>query len=318
MKRLLKGASVFRRMEDEALTNGKNNAQVPLWTKTFVLIIMVNLLMFTSMYVLLPTLPVYAQEIGGSETMAGLIVTLFTFAAVVVRPFSGNLLDRRGRKTVLLVGIGIFLLSAVAYNWAYVVWLLLALRMVHGVGWGVTTTASGTVAADIIPAPRRGEGMGYYGISAVIAMAIGPYLGLFVIGKYSFTALFGLSIAFAAAGLLAAMLINYEQKATGAPKKAEKGVIIEITAIPPALVLFFVALTYGGIVSFLQSYAGYRGIENIGPFFSVYAIVLLLSRPVMGKLADKSGADPVLIPGILLVAAALLSSARLTPCPSSC
>lgn len=151
-----------------------SDVKASLWTRPFILIILVNFMMFSSMYVLLPTLPVYAQRIGGNETVAGLIVGLFTISAVVMRPISGNLLDRKGRKVLLNAGILIFLFSALAYNLASVILVLLALRVVHGAGWGVMTTAAGTIASDIIPAPRRGEGMGYYGVSSTVAMSLGP------------------------------------------------------------------------------------------------------------------------------------------------
>jgi len=296
------------------LHSDKSAVRADIWTRPFILVILVNFLMFTSMYILLPTLPDYAKSIGGSETVAGLIVGLFTFAAVLVRPFSGNLLDSKGRKVVLIAGITIFLVSAASYTWAYLVWMLLALRMVHGLGWGVTTTAAGTVASDIIPAARRGEGMGYYGISSTIAMSVGPALGLAIIAHYSFERLFIISVLFAAAGLVTGLFINYEgidgkagdsSKMDGGTKL--KGVIIEKSAIAPSLVLFFTALSYGGIVTFLKPYADFRGIENIGPFFTVYALVLLFGRPVMGKMADRYGAGPLLVPGILLIAAALFT-----------
>jgi len=282
-------------------------AREPLWSKPFFLVILVNFFMFTSMYVLLPTLPVFARKIGGSDTVAGLIVGLFTLSAVLIRPWSGNLLDRKGRKIVLVAGILIFLFASISYNWAYMVWLLLVLRVIHGAGWGFTTTAAGTIASDVIPAPRRGEGMGYYGISTTIAMSIGPALGLFIVEQYSFTVLFVVSAAFAVSGLLAGLLINYQGMSAGDNRITGQGVIIERSAVPPSLVLFFVALTYGGVVSFLPSSAAERGIANIGPFFTVYAIVLLLSRPVMGKLADRYGAGLLLVPGIALVMAALIS-----------
>ncbi|WP_418790869.1 MFS transporter [Phosphitispora sp. TUW77] len=296
------------------MNSDKSAVQPDIWTRPFMLIVLVNFLMFTSMYVLLPTLPVYAKSIGGSETVAGLIVGLFTFAAVLVRPFSGSLLDSKGRKAVMIAGIAIFIVSAVSFTWAYLVWMLLALRIVHGLGWGVTTTASGTVASDIIPAARRGEGMGYYGMSSTIAMSIGPALGLAIINNYSFKLLFLVSALFAVAGLLIGLFINYDgisgKMGEGSTEVAggtkTKGVLFEKSSVPPSLVMFFASLSYGGIVTFMKPYADFRGIENIGPFFTVYALVLLFSRPVMGRMADKYGAGRLLVPGILFIATALL------------
>lgn len=280
-----------------------------IWSKTFLLILVVSFLMFLSMYMLLPTLPLYAQTLGGNETIAGTIVGIFTLSAVLVRPWFGNLLDRQGRKVILIIGVGIFLVSVLAYNFAFSIITLLALRVVHGIGWGASTTATGTMASDVIPAVRRSEGMGYYGIAATIAMSLGPALGLYLVKYSSYSVLFTSAAILATLGLAGSFFINYE---TPRENQAEtkslpvKGVILEKTAIPPALVLFFITLTYGGIVTFLPSYADFRGVKNIGVFFTVYALVLLFSRPIIGKLADRYGVRKFLVPGILLIAAALL------------
>jgi len=292
----------------------KENLQpeVRIWNKTFVLVLFVSFFMFLSMYMLMPTLPIYAQTIGGNETVAGTIVGVFTLSAVLVRPWFGNMLDRRGRKVILVIGVAIFLATVLFYNFAYSIVILLALRVVHGVGWGASTTATGTIASDVIPAVRRAEGMGYYGIAATIAMSLGPALGLYLIEFSSYAVLFTGAAIVAALGFAGSFFINYEiprkNRGTGGPPV--KGVILEKTAIPPALVLFFITLTYGGIITFLPSYADYRGVENIGVFFTVYALVLLFSRPFIGKMADRYGARKFLVPGIILIAAALLLLVR--------
>jgi len=289
-----------------------------IWNKTFFLILFVSFLMFLSMYMLLPTLPLYAQTIGGNETVAGTIVGIFTLSAVLVRPWFGNLLDRKGRKVILIIGIGIFLVSVLAYNLAFSIITLLALRVVHGIGWGASTTATGTMASDVIPAARRAEGMGYYGIAATIAMSLGPALGLYLVEYSNYTILFTGAAIIAAVGMAGSIFINYETpRKNQADAKAShvKGVILEKTAIPPAVVLFFITLTYGGIISFLPSYSDYRGVKNIGIFFTVYALVLLFSRPIIGKLADRYGARKFLVPGILLIATALLLLANASSLP---
>ncbi len=289
-----------------------------IWNKTFFLILLVSFCMFFSMYMLLPTLPLYAQTLGGNETVAGTIVAFFTLSAVLVRPWFGNLLDRKGRKIILIIGVGMFLVSSLAYNLAFSIITLLALRVVHGIGWGASTTATGTIASDVIPAVRRAEGMGYYGISATIAMSLGPALGLYLVEYSSYPVLFTGSAILAALGLVGSLFINYEtprKNQDEAKASLVKGVILEKTAIPPALVLFFITLTYGGIVSFLPSYAAYRGVENIGVFFTVYALVLLFGRPIIGRLADRYGEQKFLVPGILLIAVALLLLVKASSLP---
>jgi MFS family permease len=280
-----------------------------IWTRPFILILAVSFLLFLSMYMLLPTLPIYAQTLGANETIAGTIVGLFTISAVLVRPFFGNLLDRRSRRSILITGIVILLVSVLAHTLAFFIAILLVLRVAHGVGWGASTTASATIASDLVPADKRAEGMGYYGVASTIAMAIGPALGLYLIGSGNFKILFFSSAIIAALGLAGAFFLNYEKKlqiAKAARVQATRGVIIERTALPPSLVLLFVTVTYGGIMTFIPLYANTRGVENIGLFFTVYAVVLLVSRPLIGRLADRFGGYKFVAPGILLVAAALL------------
>lgn len=294
------------------MINGHSQKEVRIWNKTFLLVLSVSFLMFLSMYMLLPTLPLYAQTLGGNETIAGTIVGIFTFSAVLIRPWFGNLLDQRGRKPILSLGLGLFLISSLFYHLAFTIVLLLLLRAVQGIGWGASTTAASTIASDVIPADRRTEGMGYYGIASTIAMSLGPALGLYIVKYTNYALLFTASAIIAALGLAASLLINYETPSPKPAKATPAGpkVILEKTALAPSIVLFFITLTYGGIVSFLPAYAAYRGVEDIGVFFTVYALVLLLSRPMIGKLADRYGIKPFLIPGIVLLAGALLLLAK--------
>jgi MFS family permease len=284
-------------------------SETSIWNRNFILNLAVTFSLFLSMYMLLPTLPIYARTLGGNETIAGTIVGLFTLSSVLVRPLFGNLLDRQGRKLILITGIIISIIAILAHNLAFHLVTLMVLRVIHGIGWGASTTATLTIASDLIPAEKRNEGMGFYGISSIIAMSLGPALGLSLL-NYSFSMLITASTILAALGLFVTFFINYEKSQNKIVRKAEtrpgKVVIFEKTAIPPALVLLFITLTYGGIVSFIPLYAGNRGIQNIGLFFTVYAIVLLISRPLIGRLADRYGGRKFVAPGILLIAAALV------------
>ena len=277
----------------------------PLWTRNFILITVANLLVFLGFQLLLPTIPVYVTELGGRESMVGLVVGVFTVSAVAVRPLVGQALGRYGRKPLLAAGLAVFIAAAVLYNWAASVAVLLLLRLVHGFGWGASSTAAGTVAADVVPKTRLGEGMGYFGLAATLSMAVAPALGLLIIDEYSFTVLFFCSAALAAAALIVSSFITSDVKTDPSKIKKGRGAMFERQAYRPSAVMFFVTATYGGVVSFIALYAGQRGIENIGIFFTVYAAVLSLSRPIFGAVLDRKGFDIVVIPGIILVAAAL-------------
>ena len=286
-------------MTEKAIETGQ---KVPLWTRDFILICLANLTIFLGFQMLLPTLPVYVKHLGGDEAMAGLVIGVFTISAGLIRPFVGMALDVYGRKVIYLVGLVIFLLSSLAYNWAPTVAMLLAIRFIHGFGWGAASTAGGTIATDVIPKQRLGEGMGYYGLAATLSMAVAPAAGLYIISNAGFTTLFVISAALGVATFILGSLIHYE-KIAGA---GQRGALYERSALRPSLVMFFVTTTYGAVVSFIALYGAQRGIVNIGIFFTVYAVVLTLIRPVAGILVDRRGFNVVVIPGIICIGAAML------------
>lgn len=253
---------------------------------------------------LLPVLPVFSAELGGSDSWAGLVVGIFTISAVLMRPVAGRLLDKQGRRGVFILGLIIFLVCVVAYNWTSTIFVLLILRFIHGFGWGASSTASSTIASDIIPKSRLGEGMGYFGLTSTLAMAIAPALGLEVLSGYGFNAVFYISAGVVFISIFIALPIKYHKSDMLAKSDSDgpgKTEIFEKSAILPAVVIFFITMTYGAIVSFIALYADQRQVENIGLFFTVYAVALLISRPYFGRLTDRKGTAFAVLPGIICV-----------------
>lgn len=272
-----------------------------LWTKDFILITLISLFAFLSFQMLLPTLPVYAKDLGGSDTHAGLVIGIFTFSAVLIRPFTGYALDAYGRKGLFFIGLLIFGLSVFSYSLVPSLLMLLLVRFIHGFGWGLTSTSASTVAADIIPKSRMGEGMGYYGLAGTLSMAIAPALGLFIISKFDFKILFLLATCMIVIAILLAFSVKYHNVSmTRRPFS-----LIEKAALRPTIVIFFLTMTYGAIVSFLALYSAQLGITNIGLFFTVYALSLAVSRPFAGRMSDKIGFNVVVIPGIFFIMLAM-------------
>ncbi|MBS4026391.1 MAG: MFS transporter [Clostridia bacterium] len=271
-----------------------------LWTKNFILITLANFILFVSFQMLLPTLPAYATMLGGSEIIAGLIIGIFTFSAVASRPYAGFLMDQQGRKGVLVAGFLMFIVCAFLYNFAYLVVLLLMLRVVHGLGWGMATTASGTVAADVIPSTRRGEGLGYYGMSAVLSMAFAPPLGVYIMENLGFNHLFISSTILGVVALIIALGVTYDPVVKKEQQQV-KPAIFEPSSFRTSSVLFFLTFIYGGVITFIVLYGNSLGIEKFSLFFPVYATFLFIIRPIAGKLSDGRGTDVVVIPGLILV-----------------
>ncbi len=270
-----------------------------LFSRDFVLTSLSTFTLFASFYFLLITLPIYIQKIGGTESEIGLIIGVFTISAVALRPFIGHEVDRRGRKIILILGILVFLISMLLYDYTKSVTSLLLLRVLHGVGWGAATTAATTLIADIAPPNRRGEAMGVFGMASNVAMAIGPALSMILLLKYDFSILFSISAGIALVALLLALPIS--ETVVVRPKTP----LFSKEALFPSALMFTVSLTYGSIVSFLSLFAQKQGITNPGVFFSVFAVTLILVRALAGKLSDIKGRKFVIIPGMIIIAAGL-------------
>lgn len=273
-----------------------------LWSRDFVLIIIISFFTFMGFQMLMPTLPILAKQLGGSDATAGLVVGIFAVSALVARPISGYALDRFGRKKLLFVGLFVFTVSVIAYHAAATLLLLLLNRVIHGFGWGLSSTASGTVATDIIPKSRMAEGMGFFGLAGTVAMAVAPATGLWLLSRWGFDSLFTLATAMVIVAVALAFLIRFPAVPLAQNPSFN---LVEKSALAPATVVFFLTMTYGAIVAFLALYAAQKGITNIGFFFTVYALALFVTRPMTGKLADRVGFDIVVIPGILCVMAAM-------------
>ncbi|EEL60311.1 MFS transporter [Bacillus toyonensis] len=273
-----------------------------LWTKSFIQMSFAMLFLFTGFYLLVPTLPLFIKEIGGNESQVGLMMGMFTIAAVVIRPIIGGMLDQYGRRSFIIFGLILFGLTMYSYNLASTIVLLAVLRVIHGVTWAVSTTAVGTAITDIIPDSRRGEGMGWYGMAMTIAMAIGPMIGLWVVQYYSFHGLFLL------ATLLSFMVVilSLITKMPFTPQK-EKGKIqlFEKSVLSITVVVFFLSFAYGGITTFLPLFASSINV-NPGTFFLVYAIALTIVRPISGKLLDKYGEVFIILPALCITILAIV------------
>lgn len=267
-----------------------------LWTRDFTLICLATFFIFCGFQILMPVLPKYVQYLGADERVVGLVSGIFTISALLSRPFVGRELDRGGRRKLYLWGLGIFFFAVLGYLWAPTIIILMTFRLIHGVGWAGASTAAGTIVADIVPAARRGEGMGYYGMASTLAMAIAPALGLTLLVKYDFSLVFILSLILTAGAFLIGRTINI--KTYDHPEAKKKAALFDKRALKASLVMFFMTFSYGGMVTFLPLHAQEQGIENIGPFFTIYALGLLITRPLAGKYYDRKGPTLVVVLGM--------------------
>ncbi|MEG0419201.1 MFS transporter, partial [Gordonibacter sp.] len=283
---------------------GAKKPKGTLWTKDFVLITVVNLLIFSSWQAFPFVLPVYMQSLGAPDAVLGLVTAVTTVSALLIRPFCGMILDRFGRKGIFLSGIVFMGLASICFEFIPMVGAILALRFVHGLAWGITSTSSQTVATDIIPPKRFGEGMGLFALSASLALAIAPGLALELFDWQGITPVIILAVGTLVLAFAFASFLRYrpiERHPTFSMRN-----LIERSSVLPSVIVFFLTACYGALVTFLAIHASAQGVNNIAPFFTAYAIAVALSRPLLGKMVDHRGYALVLVPGLLLMIAALV------------
>ncbi|WP_242143279.1 MULTISPECIES: MFS transporter [unclassified Bacillus cereus group] len=276
-----------------------------LWTKDFLGTCFSSLFIFLTFYMLMTTLPVYVIDgLKGKPEEIGLVATVFLISSVLCRPFTGKWLDDLGRKKILFISLSLFLAATVMYFGTQSLFLLLALRFLHGIGFGMATTATGTIVTDVAPPHRRGEALAYYGVFMSLPMVIGPFLGLTIIAHFSFTVLFMVSSIFALFAFFLGLLVKipHEQPLKKQDRQKMKWKdLIEPSTIPIALTGFILAFSYSGILSFIPIYAKELGLEEVASyFFILYALVVVLSRPFTGKMFDRFGENMLVYPSIIV------------------
>ena len=185
-----------------------------LWNRNYIKVMIANFSLFFAFYVLTPLLPLYLSEhFGATKDVIGLVLSGYTITALLCRPFSGYIVDSFSRKTVLMVCFGTFAIFFAGYLAASTLLLFTIVRTLHGGPFGALTVSNSTVAIDVLPSSRRTEGIGYYGLSNNLAMAIAPTVGIFI---YKFTAsfesLFWLALIVACLGWLVDATVELPRK----------------------------------------------------------------------------------------------------------
>ena len=283
-----------------------------LWTKDFIIVSSINFLLTLVFYLLIVIIGVYAvDEYHATASQAGLVTGIFIVGTLIGRLFIGRSIDLIGRKRTLFIGLILYILSTVLYFIHFGIGFLLITRLLHGITLGIASTATGTIVAQIIPGSRRGEGIGYYSMSATLATAIGPFVGLYMSQHTSTQIIFSLCLILGIISLITAFFV-YVPVLEGATKTNEtKGFklsqFIEPKAVPIALITLVVAFCYSSVLSFINFYAIEIDLVSAASFFFlVYSIAVLISRPFTGRLMDIKGANYVMYPAFIFFTAGML------------
>jgi len=285
----------------------------PLWNRNFIIILIVNCFISISFFIINPTFPVYAKSLINDLGIVGLLSSVFLISATLIRPISGYITDIFNKKKIFIGGIFLLCLSLLGYIFIKPVAGIVVVRLLHGVGMGLATTVFGALASENIPKSRMGEGMGFYGLGMVLGMSIGPSIGLYLLSTFSAQVAFAVAAGFL---IFSAILFfslyreknHIHKKDPGFSRPSLRGAFfnIEKTALIPASLIFFIGIVVSSITTYLALYSSERGISNIGYFFTIQSVAVLLSRLINGRLADKRGYAIVIVPSIVCLAGAML------------
>ncbi len=298
---------------------------VALWTRPFISLTVCFFLLFLGLQMLLSSFPAYVKdEFQAGNVQVSLVTSVFAVAAIVARFATASLMQRYSRMALLTAGLLIAAATTGLYTAADSFAALLALRIGYGIGFGMASTILPTFVSSIIPVRRMGEGIGYFGLSTSLAMSIGPSIGLNVMKHTGFMELTMLALIASVLIFPVLWLSRSKEKGTaeGAgghirkaePLKAPKTKVSR-KLIVPVLLNALLSVTYSGLLSFLALFGEDVHIEQVGLFFLFNAVTIILIRPISGRLFDRRGHMPVLVPAGLFVTASmvLLSNTHTMP-----
>ena len=272
-----------------------------LWTKDFWAITIISFIIFFVFYVLLTLLPIYiADNLHATADKAGLLVTCFLAAAIVVRPFAGQWVGKYSNKTILVLSSLAFLVVTALYPFCHSIEALLFIRVLHGITFGIITTVKGTISARLIPASRRGEGISFFSLAMGLAMVVGPWIGLNMARHSAFSQAFWMCTAVATIGIVLSLMVRVPpviRHADGSQPKLGFSAMFDKAAMPFAMVTFFMTFSYAGVSAFLALYA--RELDLMAAasnFLLCYAVFLMICRAFTGNVCDKKGPKYVVYP----------------------
>jgi len=275
-----------------------------LFTPRFFVMCGFSFTVFLSAFQLFPTAPFHILDLGGSTFSSGLFLGFLTYSSAFSAPLTGAYADRVGSRRVLIGTSLALVVFSLLYAVITDVRVMLAMVLVHGVFWSGLLSASAAYMTNLLPERRRAEGIGYWGLSTLAGVAVAPAVGFWLYSR----GWLWLCVSAAALNLLmtviATQLHDDKPKPKAATDERKRGVL-EWRVLIISITLALYSFGYGGITSFTAMYADANGVAPKGIYLTTLAIVILLTRPLLGRLGDRFGYTRVFIPCLVLITAGL-------------
>ena len=291
-------------------SNTKQNS----WLIPFVAIVVTNFIFCIGFYALEPTLPLYVASLGASDSQVGLVATGYFLAAVITRIFIGLFVEKVGRKNTLRIGMVSSVVFMLLYQLTRSAMSATCVRILQGCGYGLVTTMFGSIAADILPKDRHGEGIGYLSMSTTLAVSFSPALALGIVDRSGFYVMFLLAaIALAIATVIGFRFISTPESLAGVQVKKEAPKeklpfwrsFYDPRVTIPALILLLFGISRSSEQTFLPLLAKEQALTALSVFFVIKTWVCFASKFVTGKFYDRFGPGAAIIPGGVCMAICL-------------
>ncbi len=273
-----------------------------IWSASYIALMATNFFQSMAAFMTNTTLPVYLDSLGATTSTVGIVVGAFAMTALLIRPFAGPAFDSFSRKRLLLIAQTLIGLSLIGYGIVDSVPALLCVRLVHGVGIGCFGPLAMSLVSEYLPPSRLASGISIYALAQSFAQVVGPAVGLWLAETIGFSNAYFL----AAASVLIAMIgVFYCKEAPRErpPYRLVPSRMFAREAVPKAIVLCLFSISFSGVISYFVLYGYLLGIEGLGTYFVVYALCLVATRPLFGRLADTFGPARILLVGVLFFAA---------------
>ncbi|WP_174614216.1 MFS transporter [Virgibacillus ihumii] len=274
-----------------------------LWTLQFLAIIVMAFLFFLCLQLLTAGFPAYITSIKNNPAQAGLMTTVFMAAAILTRPLIGYVMQKINMKLISTAAL-LFIILSISLSYGQdSVSLLLCLRVLHGIGFGIVSTIFATMATTIIPVKRLGEGIGYYGMATSIGTSVAPMFALAILQFFSYNAMIILSVLLTVIALILCFLVKTPEipaAESGSSKNITlKEYVFDKKALLPCILTVFFTITLGGVISFLSGLGNEAGLKSVSLFFLLMTIMMTIIRPFSGKWYDKYGHKVVIYPAAI-------------------
>ncbi|MQW22138.1 MULTISPECIES: MFS transporter [unclassified Lactococcus] len=285
-----------------------------IFTPTFIINTLISFLFYIVFYVLTSSIGTYALvQLHQSTVISLSLSSIFVIGALIGHVWTGLSITKLGMKKLLYIGGIIFLVLTFGYYLTTNIPLLFLIRIIQGAGFGIGATASGTIAGHVVPARRRGEGIGYYALSVTLAAAVGPALSIMIYSDFGFNVLLGIALALLALTFVLIFFVHVKELSEAerihALQNQPQGLnrYIEKSALPISIVAFLAGFIDSAILTGMGTFSTDLKIPLAGSlFFTMYAIFIFLSRPFTGRIFDTKGDNWVWHPTFFFFAVAML------------